>query len=60
MVSMRLAVDDSGSFDVYENATYIGHIWQRADKIWLFERAICDIADNALVDVQSIIDTLNL
>lgn len=59
MVSMQHD-SDNGWFEVYENETYIGDLWQRADKKWLFESRRDDIPNATLSDVQAILSTLNL
>ena len=59
MVSMRHA-PDTRWLDVYENDTYIGHIWQRADNKWLFEAETDDIPETILSDIRAIRATLNL
>ena len=51
---------DNGWFDVYVGNTYIGHIWQRADKKWLFEADIADVPEPILSDIRAIRATLSL
>ena len=50
---------DNGWFNVYENDTYIGHLWQRVDKKWLFEADVADIPEAILSDILAIRATLN-